>query len=1316
MKPRYLNNERGFLSDYFLGSVLARGGRASGLTDRAADTALRRFTWRRERAEARGRDLDAGQCREQFIRPLLRDVLGFHMGQGEERVFPLWASEGDEPAGKTPLLLVYCGDWDEDLSAGKTGSPVARVEKALAAKGLRHGLLATGERLRLIRAAGDGPKGAYLEADLAGLAEETSPVSFGLFLRLFHVSCFISGTSGRAPIEEIEEESRKHAEKVSEDLKEAVFKAAEELVAALLTALPEKERDLKLSRDAALIALYRILFILYAEARDRRLQEHRLYQDAYSVEGLVRQLFEESARPWAANSYGLWERLRAVFSIYNSGLPPTDRWKHIPARGGQFFSALTNEGKLLEHVRLPDSVVARVILNLAATQPRHGVGLERISFAELDIESLGAVYEGLLEYEPRIAKELLLEVSAKGGEYALAPAEVVRLCRQLKLGLKDPEGLTRGTEAEALVQSPDSQVETEEPEAEEADEERDAPARGGFATVVRRLAPGQFFFIPGAGRKGSGSFYTPLPLVRDLVEHALGPFVRGKSVAEIESLRVLDPACGSAHFLVEAMRFMGAELHRAYSQEFKGKKPPAFTHGEWDTEWRVADAQARAANSEARAWCKRRIAERCLFGVDYNPTAASLARVALWIESLAGDRPLSYFDHHVRCGNALLGTWLERLDKAPHPDLEDVNLAQDDLFSTSTKYVEEARKAVLEAAKARRLIDKSGEAGVEPDSIEELEYKEAQKREADAVLADARLLFDLRSTAAFLPVIWADWSTLCSFVGARGKLTEYAAKQSWWPEFEKVRTRERFFHWEIEFPEVFLIDGKRGGFHVVLANPPWDKVLPAKHDFYASCDPVIRVYKGNDLETRIQEIHLAHPELEKAFESYQVRVKLVAQLLKDEGDFPLSRGRTAAAHEDLSKFFLEKAMQLLRDGGAVGMVIPAVVYNGDGCAGLRRALLETGSIERFYGFENRAKLFPIDSRYKFANLVFRKGASDGGAFDAAFMRHDIAELTQDGAKDWIVRMTREEIDLLSPDSFSFLEFRSRRDQEIVRRMHEGRKTLGNTGPGTWNATFITDYAHSYIYNATRDKDLWTDPKTKRLYDPKNVLGHVPTDPGEIIEAMARKGFRPVMEGKHIEQFLVGIAPVRWWLSVDQAKRKYDRESRNARTLVFRGIASNTNERTCIATVLPEGMATSYKLSGILLDDVDLDAGATLLNSFCFDYALRFRTAGTSISFTYIRPMPVPSPDVVNRLPKIASKPAWKGGLEHISGDRATWPKLWDSNRAVAEAYGLGPAEFEHILASFPGFAKKRPEFHTYLLSRLAEWKASARPPRRPVRA
>jgi hypothetical protein len=330
------------------------------------------------------------------------------------------------------------------------------------------------------------------------------------------------------------------------------------------------------------------------------------------------------------------------------------------------------------------------------------------------------------------------------------------------------------------------------------------------------------------------------------------------------------------------------------------------------------------------------------------------------------------------------------------------------------------------------------------------------------------------------------------------------------------------------------------------------------------------------------------------------------------------------------------------------LVAPSVFYNGDGWVGIRRYLLEAASIECFYGFENRQEM---------------------------------------------------------PDTLAFLEYRSPRHQEIVCKMYAGRPTLGAEGPGSWGAGLINWRAHEVIFNSAEDKDLFTEARTGRLWSPALVLGFEPGDIGEAIDRMREKGFWPVFEGKHIDQFLVGVKPVRWWLSVEQAKRKYGREPRAEPTLVFRETASNTNERTCIAAVLPGKCAGSHKLTGVLLRDVDPLAALTVLNSFCFDYALRLRTAGTNVSFTYILPVAVPSAEVSRRLPRVDVRYSWDAGIEHISEDRSLWPALWAANRAVAEAYGLNVADLSHVLASFPGFARKRPEFCAFLQARLAEWAA-----------
>lgn len=1330
---RHVRNIRGFFSDYYLGSVFGRGqgrGRRRRLSDRDTDTAYRRFL--RIYSGAEGRAPDQPACRERFIRPLIRDVLGFHLGTAEDRVHGLFASAEDEASGKPALAVAYCGAWDEDLDAGRTArSPARLVEKALAGFRIDHGFLITGERIRLIRAPGEGPRGSFLEVDLAGLAAEEDPESFAALYRLFHASQFAPDENGQRPIDEVEIQSREHAEKVSEDLKRAVFTAAEGLVAGLLQDAVHRDvindptgladTDIRLYRDSALTALYRILFILYAEARDPRLEEHRLYREAYSIHGLVEDLLRNPAGDWPENRSHLWARLKALFRIFDQGLPRITPWENIPPRGGDFFKTDTPEGQVLDGAQLHDRTLARVLLDLSTTAPRRGIGRERVSFRELDIESLGAVYEGLLEYEPRVVPETTLEVRVQGRTYALPPGEVVRLCSEKALSLRGDFAIVADTDAEAL--HPEAPSDEDDEDVEQLDEDETEPEesaadgeeivesvkKGATARLVRRLEAGAFHFVPGPARKGSGSFYTPLPLVQDLVRHALGPLIEGKTAAEIERIRVLDPACGSAHFLVEAMRFVGRELHRAYVSEYGRKGPPYFqsTTGQgWDDGWEASDEDARASNSEARAWCKRRIAERCLFGVDQNPTAVNLAHVSLWVESLAGDRPLTYFEHHVRCGNSLLGTWIDALDRPPLPlGGRKRTPDQPELFA------EHVRSTVKQAARERLLIDRADpealhREGIDPESVAELDYKESQRRKAERTLAAARLLFDLRSASAFLPEIWSEWSTLCSFVEDVDRLRSYVDGRNWADGFRRIVERERFFHWETEFPEVFL-NGKRPGFDVVLGNPPWDKVLPTKHEFYARHDVLIRAYKGNELDRRIRELHQDNPNLAGEFKEYRNRTRTVAQILRKGGDFPLSKGRSQAAHEDVSKYFVDRAARLCAGGGAVGLVVPSVLYNGDGCVGIRRFLLTGATIERFYGFENRKKIFPIDSRYKFANLVFRKGETESDGFEAAFMRHDLSELNDDGPKSWTVRLTRNEIERLSPETFTFLEYRTPRDQEIVRRMHERRPILNSTERGSWGARFFNDLTHEKIYNAARDKDLWTDPVNGRVYTPASVLGNEPSNLNETLQRMRQAGYWPVFEGKHIEQHLLGVKPIRWWLSTKRAEEKYGRAPCDDQVLVFRDIASNTNERTCIAAVLPSKSVGANTLAAIRISGVEVNAAASILNSFCFDYALRFRTAGTHLSFTYLKPMPVPSSETVNSMPVIETFEAWKIGIKHNTEERELWSALWAANRAVAEAYELSPDEFDHILHAFPTFARKRPKFFAFLQERLSEWKAEA---------
>ena len=1311
MAVKAILNHRGFFSDYWVGTLLSqRQNRENRLTPAQARKALFRLSRLLERVD-RPEPLELTAFREHFARPLLGDLLGWRILPRTEEDAPrlrLLGSMAEEETTAAPLaLLLLCPEGD------RMDAAVREAEKALLGAELDYAILLSPEILRLVRAPGQGTRGASFDLSLTLATEGQDVESLQAAALVFSDFAFRPDAGGRRPIDRLEEENRRHKSKVSEDLKPAVFRAAEMVVAGFLAdqrARPEVLapapgiRDL---RDAGLLVLYRLLFILYAESRDERLAAHALYWKSYSLDMLVAKLLRTPFEELPANRTGLWSQIRALFNIYNDGLPALPGMQNIPPRGGRLFSDATPEGAIIQRLRLDDRTVGGLLLTLATTQPRRGVGRERISFRELEIEQLGSVYEGLLEYEPAIAPETLIHVAAQGREYALTPAELVRLCAEKELHLKGDAALVRDTAAADL--HPDLQEEEagseeeEEPEADEEENGGEAEAeedkglkKGAAVRLLRRLEAGDFLFMPGAARKASGSYYTPSEMVDYLVAEACSVIPADAAPEVLENLRVIDPACGSAHFLVGAARHLGARLHAAYRRQ--GKDPPPAFHPRRE----LTDAVRQEWEQLGLAWCKRRIVERCLFGVDYNPTAVQLAQVSLWIESLAGDRPLSFFEHHIRCGNSLIGTWEKRLQRPPIADWESKKkTASGGLFERGVQ--DEIRQAL----EARRLIAEPMADTLQADTKDEYDYKAGRLAEAERTLAHARLLFDLRCASAFIPKIWSVWTVLV----ATTDLEAEARKYNWWPEFEAIRARERFFHWELEFPEVF--SGERPGFDIILGNPPWEKIKPDRKEFYGGSDVLIRAYAGGELDARIRELNAANPGLDGQFEAYSRRIRTISQCLKGGGDYQFVdweiNGKSTGGDPDLFKFFVERAHRILRDGGRMGFLVPSAIYNNEGCTGLRHLLLDHSLIRRFYAFENRLKIFPIDSRYKFVLLVAEKQGAEQGEteFPAAFMRHDTLELKSPPA-EFQVLVKKSELVKLSPGTLAFLEYRTPRDREIVLKMYgllpgqTPRPLLGDQGAEAWNAKFSTEF------HMTNDRDLWTKPSGK-LWTPMEICGlDWPADPSipfaEVRVAMEAQGFWPLYEGKQIDQFLTDTKPVSHWLSIEAATEKNDQPPSAGPKLVFRDIARNTDERTCIAAALMEKSCSGNTLAILDVSSSLLGRALAVMNSFAFDFAVRLKTAGTHLNWTYISRVVVPTVDEMQRIPVLETV---RGGEGSLYDNPRYFPDLWSLNRAVAEAYGLSAEEFEHILESFPGVAKKRQSFYSYLQERIREWKSES---------
>jgi hypothetical protein len=249
---------------------------------------------------------------------------------------------------------------------------------------------------------------------------------------------------------------------------------------------------------------------------------------------------------------------------------------------------------------------------------------------------------------------------------------------------------------------------------------------------------------------------------------------------------------------------------------------------------------------------------------------------------------------------------------------------------------------------------------------------------------------------------------------------------------------------------------------------------------------------------------------------------------------------------------------------------------------------------------------------------------------------------------------------------------------------------------------------------TTDRDLWTDPRTGKLWNPRQILGRVAGttdqppyyDPAawpDIRAAMAEKGFWPLYEGKHIHIWTTDIRPVERWVKLEKVTGRA-RINGRAQRAVVRRIAAATDERTLIAAVLDPLCFSNDQLVVVESANVEANAIATTLNSFTADFAIRLRVM-RHVDQHILRMTPALSGDSVGGLPKMSATTT----NCHPFEDDSRWASLWQTERAVAEAYGLGPDEFEHILSTFPVFARKRPAFYAYLQERVQEWKREVEP-------
>ena len=724
---------------------------------------------------------------------------------------------------------------------------------------------------------------------------------------------------------------------------------------------------------------------------------------------------------------------------------------------------------------------------------------------------LGRVYEALLELEPGIAGETM--------------------CRLRRAKLEVVVPVAQGAPYRATSAAEDGVDEETEEEEEDEDEEKSSKGKT-MVLFIEEIPEGRFYLRVGVGRKASGSYYTPHPFVRFLVQETLGPQVVERSPHDdpnplaILGLKVLDPAMGSGHFLVEACRFLGDALYEACrlcderALEAQRKADSAKTDGEKETLlgrardlWKrvedlpdpndelVAYLPSRVLEGEesglsqrkALALCRRLVAVHCLYGVDKNPLAVELARVSLWLESYGEGLPLTFLEHRLLCGDSLTGPFFENLLTYPGTGGRIDNLFAQGATQKLTRVLAEALTHVRDL-----------EATIGKDAAD-IELKKIAKTKLDAALSPLKVL----------AAAWAGGVLVgkerCDDAGYENMLRAIAEKED--PDApassrpgvaEMVRVGMDGVPFELSFPEIFFPDGqaqRSGGFHAVLGNPPWEAIRRADDQFFGSLD--FRALAGATKREKksAQEELLSRDDIRAAYAAYVAQFESQDRI--SDALFRVHRAEVEGSLAgrgtyDAYMLFVERSVSLLRAGGFFGDVLPSGVHANEGSTGVRRLLLDETELLSCFCFENRRKLFEIDSRYKFAAITARKGAVTE-SFSCAFYLQDLEWLS---AQRESLRYTRTFVEATGGPYLSFLELRSEADAAIA-------EACFAHGIGFRAFAQRLGLKVSQEVNMTYEAHRFTSALSVRKEDARE-----PT----VASALLERGYLPLHEGKTFHQF------------------------------------------------------------------------------------------------------------------------------------------------------------------------------------------------------
>lgn len=798
-----------------------------------------------------------------------------------------------------------------------------------------------------------------------------------------------------------------------------------------------------------------------------------------------------------------------------------------------------------------------------------------------------------------------------------------------------------------------------------------------------------FSFRGGTDRKTSGSYYTRPDLVHELIKSALIPVIedrlkaagndKDKRIAALLQLKVCDPAAGSGHMILAAARTIGWYLARTDSGE---ENPPPAHY---------------------RRWLREAI-QHCIYGVDMNPDAVELCKLALWLEGHNSGKPLSFLDHKIRHGNSLVGvTDLSVLEKGI-PDEAYKEVTGDD--KNVCKELRALNKSYLKGRQRSLFNQDMVTADTQRFSAGYHELEAIQQDNLAAVQKARHKFKQLRSDAAW----YNDW-TACNLWTAAFFYTYTPEQRDAAPTSERLHSylaqpgtaygsmvgkanalgmEHLFFHWPLEFPDVFA----QGGFDVMLGNPPWERIKLQQQEFYATRDAAVaNAPNAAERNKRIKALQQSNPELYTEYEAAMHTADATGKFIRGSDRYPLT------ANGDINTYsvFAEHFSHRISPYGKAGFIVPTGIATDDSNKAFFGALVEENKLLSLFDFENREKIFhDVDSRFKFCLLSISGNPIGLPKARFGFFLTRIEHL-QDKLR--VFSLGKEDFLRLNPNTKTCPVFRTSVDAALTTKIYQRVPILINeeTKENPWGIKFLRMFDmsnDSHLFHTKQQLEeagfvLWGNKMKKGdelmlpLYEAKMIWYY--DHRFGTFEGLNDRSTTAITSNIDYEKS--DYLSIPWyWVSMNLVVEQTDKKW----FLGFRDVTNSTNERTAIFTIIPH--AGVGHTMPIIQNVHAIEALKIVANSSSciFDYIARQKVGGMHMTYGYLKQLPILSngqytPEITRSLPafffeltytswdiKAFADDVWQEADEELKTAIRT---QWEANREATGGHNWNPPDW-----------------------------------------